>query len=43
MKKGLVTLRLGELVRGLRHGLHLETPFPPEQARKQGKKVKTKS
>ena len=43
LARGLGLLEQGELVRGLGHRLHLETPFPPEQAWREGKKVKTKS
>ena len=41
--RGLGLLEQGELVRGWGHGLHLEMPFPPEQASGEGKKLKTKS
>ena len=43
LARGLGLLEQGELVRGLGHRLHLETPFPSELAREEGKKVKTKS
>ena len=41
--RGLGLLEQGELVKGSGHGLHLKMLFPPKPARKEGKKVKTKS
>ena len=43
ISEGLGALRHRKLARGLGHGLHLKTLFPLEQARGEGKKVKTKS
>ena len=43
LERGLGPLEQEELVRGSRHGLHLKMLFPPELARREEKKVKTKS
>ena len=42
LARGLGLLEQGELERGSGHRLHLETPFPPSQARKEGRKGKNK-
>ena len=43
LARSLELLEQGEIVRGLGHGLHLETPFLPEPSSGRGKKGKNKN